>query len=269
MENMFTCKAPKCSRTFTNELELLGHWKDEFSRGKGHHYCEKCMTVFGSKDTWSYHRKALHPEKQSISCPGCQRVFDRVGAWIGHIERKGCHNISIARLKALRESQKDGLGGPGGFGAGTQERGNEPSPGRQFDPSSADFNPMNYWCAIISKFKCPYENCWKSFPTVGSFKGHLKSPAHTKARQVQCPHCNHWFDNLASLVQHAESYGKCKLKTTTEFRLFVRLATGGLIDVDLEDPNSDGTVKYFISADAYGTLGLQQPAETTIKGIEI
>src|SRR5262245_1028837 len=99
--------------------------------------------------------------------------------------------------------------------------------------------------------------------------GHLKSPVHNKTRQVQCPHCNHWFDNLAGLIQHAESYGKCKLKTTIEFRQFVRLATGGLIDVDPKAPNSDGTVKYFVSDQAQDILGRQKPTENAVEGTDI
>lgn len=48
----------------------------------------------------------MHPAKQDLRCPGCKKLFDRLGGLIGHIELEQCSALLAKNMEAARKDKE-------------------------------------------------------------------------------------------------------------------------------------------------------------------
>ncbi|AEO62590.1 uncharacterized protein THITE_2020276, partial [Thermothielavioides terrestris NRRL 8126] len=127
----------------------------------------------------------------------------------------------------------------------------------QHDPRNPGWNPRDYFVTYINKYKCPHDNCGRSFASPQGLRAHLMSEIHTSATKVQCPRCCRWFGSAAAITQHAESQGvRCDIRETNGYRQFLDQLTAGIVDTT--EKNEDGTEKYTVPEEARELFGTSQ-----------
>ncbi|KAF7552021.1 hypothetical protein G7046_g7555 [Stylonectria norvegica] len=111
-------------------------------------------------------------------------------------------------------------------------------------PDHPEFNVARYYVTYSEKFSCPKDYCTKVFKNANGIIGHLKSPAHS-GEKYTCPVCLRNFTALSAITQHVESNGTfCKIRETDDYDPYLNQLTAGLVDIDIENLNDDGTLKY-------------------------
>jgi len=94
------CKT--CNLTFKN---YDAYHKHKVSSAR-HITCGKCSMDFRTDAALKSHHDLQHPAEQQLPCPGCNKVFVRLGSLMSHIESGECSPVDRAKIEAVRKMKE-------------------------------------------------------------------------------------------------------------------------------------------------------------------